>query len=144
MVGNSTQTDLVIHLSHTGCIYQLFYILSLTAAPIGEPVNVTALFVGPTSIHISWDHPPEDTHYGMIREYRINVTELETGAMFNASTHSETTELAVNSLHPFYTYTFVIVPVTVDVGTNHSSITIRTEETGVAILMLIYCMVESL
>ena len=69
----------------------------------------------------------------MIREYRINFTELETGAMFNTSTDSETTELAVNSLHPFYTYTFVIVPVTVDLGTNHSSITIRTEETGIAV-----------
>jgi len=114
----------------------LFCNLSSTAAPIGEPVNVTALFVGPTSIHIRWDHPPEDTHYGMIREYRINITEQETGSLFTRSTDSETTELVVNSLHPFYTYTFVIVPVTVDVGTNHSRITIRTEETGAAILIL--------
>ena len=101
-----------------------------TAAPIGEPVNVTVLFVGPTSIHISWDHPPEDTHYGMIREYQITYTELETGAVFNTSTNSETTQLAVGSLHPFYTYTFFIVPVTVDVGTNHTEVTIRTEEAG--------------
>jgi len=74
----------------------------------------------------------------MIREYRINITELETGSMFSRSTDSETTELVVNSLHPFYTYTFVIVPVTVDVGTNHTRIAIRTEETGVAILILTY------
>ena len=101
-----------------------------TTAPIGEPTNVTVLFVGPTSIHISWDHPPDDTLYGMIREYRITYTELETGAVFNTSTDSETTELAVDSLHPFYTYTFFIVPVTVDVGTNHTEITIRTAEAG--------------
>ena len=87
------------------------------------------------SIHISWDHPPEDTHYGMIREYRINITEQETGLLFTRSTDSETTELVVNSLHPFYTYTFVIVPVTVDVGTNHTRITIRTEETGIAVIL---------
>ena len=100
------------------------------AAPIGEPTNITVLFVGPTSIHISWEHPPEDTHYGIIREYQITYTELETGAVFNTSTDSETTELAVGSLHPFYTYTFFIVPVTVDVGTNHTEITVRTEEAG--------------
>ena len=92
--------------------------------------NLTALFIGSTSIHISWNHPPADTHFGVIREYRINVTELETGAVFNLSTGSETTEITVESLHPFYTYTFVIVPVTVDVGTNSAEITIRTEEAG--------------
>ena len=110
-------------------LFKLF-IIYLTTAPIGEPTNVTVLFIGPTSIHISWDHPPEDTHYGMIREYHITYTELETGAVFNTSTDSETTQLAVDSLHPFYTYTFFIVPVTVDVGTNHTAITIRTAETG--------------
>ena len=101
-----------------------------TAAPIGEPTNVTVLFVGPTSIHISWDHPPADTHYGIIREYWITYTELETGAVFNASTVSETTQLVVGSLHPFHTYTLFIVPVTVDVGTNYTEITIRTKEAG--------------
>jgi len=55
--------------------------------------------------------------------------------MFTRSTDSETTELAINSLHPFYTYTFVIVPVTVDMGTKHTRITIRTEETGIAIIL---------
>ena len=102
----------------------------LTAAPIGEPTNVTVLFIGPTSIHLSWDHPPEETHYGMIREYKITYTELETGAVFNISTDSERTQLVVESLHPFYTYTFYIIPVTVDVGTNYTEITIRTEEAG--------------
>ena len=109
----------------------LLLIVYLITAPIGEPTNVTVLFIGPTSIHISWDHPPDDTLYGMIREYRITITELETRAVFNTSTDSETTQLAVNSLHPFYTYTFYIVPVTVDVGTNHTEITIRTAEAGI-------------
>ena len=108
----------------------LFTCLFVFAAPIGEPTNITVLSVGPTSIHISWDHPPEDTHYGIIREYQITYTELETGAVFNTSTDSETTELAVGSLHAFYTYTFFIVPVTVGVGTNHTEITVRTEEAG--------------
>ena len=89
-----------------------------------------AIFTGPTSIQITWDHPPEHTHYGLIREYQITYIELETGAMFNTSTDFEMTQLAVESLHPFYTYTFYIVPVTVDVGTNYTEITTRTEEAG--------------
>ena len=115
--------------------------LFVFAAPLGEPTNTTVLFVGPTSIHISWDHPPEDTHYGIIREYQITYTELETGAVFNTSTDSETTELAVGSLHPFYTYMFFIIPVTVDVGTNHTEITVRTEEAGKIELhqLIIFC-----
>ena len=114
-------------------LFQHFDYLStyfLNAAPIGQPVNVTVLFVGPTSIHISWDHPPEDTHYGIIRQYHVTYVELETGAMFNTSTDSDTTQVTVDSLHPFYTYTFFIVPVTVDVGTNHTEITTQTEEAG--------------
>ena len=66
----------------------------------------------------------------MIREYQITYTELETGVVFNTSTDSETTQLAVDSLHPFYTYTFFIIPVTVDVGTNYTEITIQTKEAG--------------
>ena len=66
----------------------------------------------------------------MIREYQITYIELETGAVFNTSTDSETTQLAIESLHPFYTYTFFIVPVTVDVGINYTEITLRTEEAG--------------
>ena len=50
--------------------------------------------------------------------------------MFNTSTDSETTKFAVDSLHPFYTFMFFIVPVTLDVGTTHTEITVRTEEAG--------------
>ena len=50
--------------------------------------------------------------------------------MFNTSTESETTQLIVDSLQPFYTYMFFIAPVTVDVGTNHTELIIQTEEAG--------------
>ena len=50
--------------------------------------------------------------------------------MFNTSTESETTQLTVDSLHPFYIYMFFIVSVTVDVRTNHTELIIQTEEAG--------------
>ena len=107
---------------------QLFYI-SLSA-PSGGPTNVTVILITDTSIHLAWNHPPEDTHYGVIREYNINVTELETGYTFIESTDSETTEILLESLHPFYTYEVRISAVTVVVSTNFSEVFIVTLEAG--------------
>lgn len=105
-------------------------ILSLPIAPIGSPTNVTAVKFDSTSIHIYWDHPPEDTHYGFIREYRLNVTELETGAKWREVVDSESTEALIEMLHPFYTYHVTIVPVTTVEGDNYTEITVRTAEDG--------------
>ncbi len=82
-----------------------------------------------TTIHLSWDHPHEDTHQGIIRGYRLNVTELETGRTFRAIT-AEKTEIVVGSLHPFYTYEITIVAFTVEEGLNYSTIIVETDEAG--------------
>lgn len=100
------------------------------SAPIGRPTNVTAIDFGSTFIHIYWSHPPEDTHYGVLREYRLNVTELETGERFRVTVDSEETEAVLTSLHPYYTYHITIVPVTVVEGDNYTEITIKTAEDG--------------
>lgn len=91
---------------------------------------MTAVHVDSTSIHIEWSHPPEDTHYGFIREYRLNVTELETGERWRVVVDSEATEATLVSLHPYYTYHVTIVPVTIEEGDNYTEITIRTAEDG--------------
>ena len=84
--------------------------------------------INSTTLLISWMPPPLEHQNGVIREYRVNITERETGMAYHLTTAATT--LTVSSLHPFYTYTFFIVPVTVDVGTNHTEITIQTEEAG--------------
>ena len=99
-------------------------------APIGSPTNVTAVTFDSTSIHIYWNHPPYDTHYGFIREYRLNVSELETGSWWREVVDSEVTEVVLTSLHPYYTYHITIIPVTVEEGDNYTEITIRTAEDG--------------
>ena len=99
-------------------------------APIGMPTNITAVTFDSTSIHIDWVHPPEDTHYGVIREYRLNLTELETGTRTRVVVNSNRTEVVFGFLHPYFTYHITIVPVTVEEGQNYTEITIRTEEDG--------------
>ena len=73
-----------------------------------------------------WE-PPEDPN-GNIREYRVNVTEEETGRMFQLSTN--TTSIVIGPLHPYYTYNCTIVAVTITPGPFSSVITVRTDEAG--------------
>ena len=101
-----------------------------STGPVAGPTNLTIVSVTATSIHLSWDHPPEDAHQGIIREYRINVTELETERTFREVTPAENTEVVLESLHPYYTYRIVIVAFTVEEGSNYTTITIQTDEDG--------------
>ena len=135
-------TSLQISLIHTCTLYGMHGYTKLSneewagnyklcsTGPSGAPTNVTIVSVSATSIHLFWDHPPEDTHQGIIREYRINVTELETGTMFREVTPAETTEVVLDSLHPYYTYEIVIVAFTVEEGSNYTTVTIQTDEEG--------------
>ena len=73
-----------------------------------------------------WE-PPKDPN-GNIREYRVNITEEETGRMFQLIT--STTSITVGSLHPYYTYNCTVVAVTIGPGPFSTVITVRTAEDG--------------
>ena len=73
-----------------------------------------------------WE-PPEDPN-GYIREYRVNVTEVETGRMFQLITN--TTGITIGSLHPYYTYNCTVSAVTIGPGPFSPAITVRTDEDG--------------
>ena len=66
----------------------------------------------------------------MIREYRINVTEIETGVLRQFTTPPDVRELVVGPLHPYYSYRSTIVAFTIEVGPYSTAITVRTEEDG--------------
>ena len=66
----------------------------------------------------------------MIREYRINVTEIETGDLRQFTTPPDVRELVVGPLHPYYSYRSTIVAFTIEVGPYSTAITVRTEEDG--------------
>ena len=75
-----------------------------------------------------WDPPPEMDHRGIIREYRINATELDTGLMVRFV--SETNETVIGPLHPYYTYVSMITAFTVEEGPYSSAVVVRTHEDG--------------
>ena len=75
-----------------------------------------------------WEAPPSEHHNGEIREYRVNVTEVETGSMLQYST--EDTEITITGLHPYYRYVCTVTAVTVSEGPYSANVTVRTHEAG--------------
>lgn len=82
-----------------------------------------------TSFILYWSAPPPEDHNGLIRNYIVRCTELETGAMFQRLAVNAT-EILMDSLHPFYSYSCAIAAVTVLEGPYSSSITVATEQDG--------------
>ena len=97
-------------------------------APSHHPQNITEQVLGPTSIHLSWSPPPEEHHNGVVRSYRVNVTEVETGRKLRYSTGSA--EIVIRNLHPYYLYNCTVTAVTVDEGPYSAVIAVRTKEAG--------------
>ena len=91
-----------------------------------------------THIHLTWYPPAQVYQHGIIHVYNINVTELETGAHLQLT--SETTEITIGPLHPYYTYNCTVVAVTVDEGPS-SHIIVYTEEDGEFLVGLRYSLV---
>ena len=98
------------------------------SAPSGSPINPSGYAIDSTTIILSWSPPLPEEQNGIIRQYIIDVTELDTGDTF--SFNSTNTETTLPMLHPFYTYEFTITAVTVDPGPPTPPFTVQMEEDG--------------
>ena len=81
-----------------------------------------------TSISLSWIAPPLIDQNGIIREYRVTVTEVETDYVQELT--STATTLIVSSLHPYYNYQCSVSAYTVSQGPYTDNITVQTFEDG--------------
>ena len=99
----------------------------LNIAPSSAPQNLTVTALNPHSVTLHWSPPPPHSQNGVIREYRVNVTEVETGMEFNFTTSA--TSITVPFLHPYYTYECVISAYTVATG-PYTEVTVMTPEDG--------------
>ena len=97
-------------------------------APDSPPQHPSAIALSPTSIHITWDPPVLQDHNGVIREYRINVTEALTGLQIQEITNQ--TQIIIDGLKPYHIYHCYIVAVTVDEGPYTVAVSVLTEEAG--------------
>ena len=96
--------------------------------PVGAPLNPIVIAINSRTLSFFWEAPPEEDHNGIIREYRINITELETGREFQMV--SSTTSISVSSLHPYYTYQWAVTAFTVGEGPFSTVQSIVTPQDG--------------
>lgn len=102
----------------------------ILVAPSGSPENIVATSLSSTSVELSWDPPPVDQQNGIITNYYINVTEVETG-MVSQLMVTGTTQLLIDTLHPYYVYNFYIsAATTVGQGPYSPAFSIQTPEDG--------------
>ncbi len=104
-----------------------------TPAPGSHPLNSTGYTLNSTHIFLDWSSPALEDVNGIIREYRINVTEVETGVLTQHTTDPSMTEIVVGPLHPFYVYHCTILAYTVEGGPSTTVISLRTAEDGIIV-----------
>ena len=109
---------------HNVLIYQCLFIV----APSSSVLNVTAQPVDSEGIFLSWMPPLFIHRNGLIRSYRVYLIETDTGREYNYTVFA--TNLTVTELHPYYTYSCSVSPVTVKPGPFSSPVFITTPEDG--------------
>ena len=120
----------VLHLATSlSCItYIKFYIIFFPTAPTAPPTNLSVISVNSTTMILSWDLPPFDQINGYIRHYVVTVTEHETTLEFQEEPTN--TQVTLQSLHPYYTYTCRVAAVTTGPGPYTGNVTIQLPEDG--------------
>jgi len=110
------------------CTFSDATLLLFQLAPATFPTNVAVTNSTSDSFILSWDPPPVEDTYSFIRNYLIAVTEIDTGRGFTMSANS--TQIVLNELHPFYTYTCAIAAYTVALGPYSNEISVQLAEEG--------------
>ena len=96
--------------------------------PTLGPQSVVMTATDSTTVLIFWIPPPFEHQNGVIRGYRVNITETETGIAYRLVTAATT--LTVSSLHPFYTYECIIAAFTIAEGPYSVEVNITMPEDG--------------
>ena len=81
-----------------------------------------------TSLFLSWEPPHFEEQNGIIREYIVTVSEVESGETW--SFNATNTMITISSLHPAYTYMCTVAAVTVGSGPTSEPVSVTTLDEG--------------
>ena len=90
--------------------------------------NLAITDVTSRSISLTWDPPTAASQNGIIRTYIINVAVQQSKEIIHLMSNS--TQIKLELLHPYYTYSFVISAVTIGPGPPSSAYNVTTDEEG--------------
>ena len=103
----------------------MFYVIP--TVPENPPLNPVGMATNSRTIQFSWGIPP-GRHNGIIREYRVNAMELQTGRAFQRT--ASTTSILITSLQPSYTYRLSVSAYTISEGPYSPALNVTTPEDG--------------
>ena len=85
--------------------------------------------VNSRALSLTWSPPPPEDQNGIIRNYLVNISVVESGEHFYQLT-SNATVLVVDELHPYYTYSCIVAALTVGTGPFTEVTTVQLPEDG--------------
>ena len=77
---------------------------------------------------LNWEQPPLEHRNGRIRQYQVQLIEIETSDILQLS--SESTQVNVTNLHPFYNYNCSVAAETINVGPFSDYLPVQLDEYG--------------
>ena len=112
----------------------LYVFFLFQTVPTSSPQNLFGFASDSQTLSLSWDLPPPREQNGVIRGYKINITEVETRATWQVT--SNTSSVTVPMLHPYYTYEWRVSAFTIGDGPYTEASTVMTLEDGGYIIIL--------
>ena len=106
------------------------HVPSNSSVPSSPPEAVTVTALSPYSLSISWQAPPPDSQNGEIRYYTIKMLEEETDTQTWLSTSNSSTNITVESLHPYYSYRVSVAAFSVGLGPYSLQTSVQMPEAG--------------
>ena len=76
------------------------------AVPETAPLNLSVQATDSQTLVLSWEAPLPEDRNGIITQYTVNITEMETGILLQLATNNTT--VTAFSLHPHYTYSCTV------------------------------------
>ena len=76
------------------------------AVPETAPLQFTVQATDSQTLVLSWEPPLPEDRNGIITNYTVNITEMETGRQFQLVT--DNTTITAFPLHPHYTYSCTV------------------------------------
>ena len=92
------------------------------------PRNIVANAINATSVAITWKPPLIEGQNGPIQGYNIGVIGIDTDEDFMISSNS--TNVIIKKLHPFFLYNFSVAAITISQGPSSESITVKMPTSG--------------
>ena len=110
-------------------------ILFLHAVPETAPLQFRVEATDSRTLVLSWEAPNPEDRNGIIKQYTVNVTELDTGTLTQLVTNDTT--ITAFSQHPYYTYSCVVAAETsVGLGPFTSSRAVQMPEDGKYVVLV--------